>query len=570
MQAGREGGAPGIEMSNPDKTTDTKARALSAWLAAVVAVLALLAANVAWNDVNQDEGWYLYAARQVRAGRLPFLDFASTQGPVLPFVYACFDPVVRGLGVLGGRVVTALFGLAAIVSGSVLASRLASPGRRSLASFVAFVLVGVNVYQAAFFSSVKTYALCSLFLTCGLAVLIDSARRASRSRLGFFTAGLLLGVAAGTRLSAAGTVPVAALWLLVTGAGRERAVSVGVFVLGAFLAAVGIFGPFAVGAPDALMFGLFQYHAGRSVGGIASVAYKAGFLSRVVHAYFVPACVAVALLAARFFCRRPDVAARSGVSSSAGLWLVWCVIALITAVHFLAPFPYDDYQVFLAPAMAGVLGAGCARFLAAQGVGRRAEGLAGGLVFIFCVAAAFSSPRNQEWFAAPRDRIWWPLRKASALSVLRDTAGTVRSLPQRGEVLLTQDTYLAVEAGMSVPSGLEMGPFCYAPDMPRERAERLHLLNREMMLELLRSAPAEYAAFSGYGLAIRSPEIVPLAAHEYEDLRRALESRYVRTGVVPLFGQAGTELELFRRAGAGVESPHRAGALGRPGAPINP
>ncbi len=68
-------------------------------------------------DLNQDEGWYLYAGRLTYEGLHPFRDFASTQGPVMAYVYALAYPLTRILGVAGGRVFTAVAWIAfAIVS----------------------------------------------------------------------------------------------------------------------------------------------------------------------------------------------------------------------------------------------------------------------------------------------------------------------------------------------------------------------------------------------------------------------------------------------------------------------
>ncbi|MDD3604519.1 MAG: hypothetical protein PHD86_04960, partial [Kiritimatiellae bacterium] len=74
-------------------------------LALTVCVL-LTAANILLGELNQDEGWYLYAAGQVARGALPYRDFAFTQAPVMPFVYAATDVLVRAWGVAGDRIVT--------------------------------------------------------------------------------------------------------------------------------------------------------------------------------------------------------------------------------------------------------------------------------------------------------------------------------------------------------------------------------------------------------------------------------------------------------------------------------
>ena len=86
---------------------------------------------------------------------------------------------------------------------------------------------------------------------------------------------------------------------------------------------------------------------------------------------------------------------------------------------------------------------------------------------------------------------------------------------------------LPVEAGAQVPHGLEMGPFSYYPEMASEDAERLNLLNKEMMLELLLKAEAPVAAFSGYGLTVESPRIKKISSIHWNALRAALEKGYL-------------------------------------------
>ncbi|HKL21135.1 MAG TPA: hypothetical protein VJ904_04975, partial [Tichowtungia sp.] len=95
------------------------------------------------------------------------------------------------------------------------------------------------------------------------------------------------------------------------------------------------------------------------------------------------------------------------------------------------------------------------------------------------------------------------------------------------------------------PHGMEMGPFCYYPELPREQAEQFNLLNREMMLETLLTSHAPMAAFSGYGLTIESPTIGKISSDHWNELRDALELNYEKVSDVPNFGQAHTTLELF-------------------------
>ncbi len=150
---------------------------------------------------------------------------------------------------------------------------------------------------------------------------------------------------------------------------------------------------------------------------------------------------------------------------------------------------------------------------------------------------------------AGRDRIWWRLRDQSPVAQLQKWANWVKdlSVAEGGTELLTQDTYLAVEAGLPVPHGLEMGPFSYYPDWTRERAEQIGVMNREMMIELLSSTTnAPIAALSGYSLSIRSPEVEEISRADHMAFTNVLTSRFEHVEFVPGFGQAGTTLEIWR------------------------
>ena len=92
---------------------------------AALAALALTGANLALGDLNQDEGWYLYAARLVAEGQMPYRDFAFMQGPVMPAVYSAVSGLTDRWGLAAGRAFTALLGLAGACLASALAGRLA-------------------------------------------------------------------------------------------------------------------------------------------------------------------------------------------------------------------------------------------------------------------------------------------------------------------------------------------------------------------------------------------------------------------------------------------------------------
>jgi len=516
--------------------------------AAVLIALVLGAANVLLGDLNQDEGWYLYAAREVADGRLPFRDYAFTQGPMMPLVYSLFSSVVREFGVAGGRVVTWLLGLAATLLAVTAARRL---GGRAAAT-ITFTLIALNTYQSYFTSVVKTYSLCALFLCAAMYALTRWIE--SRRIIWIVGTGVALAFAAGTRISSGVLLPLVGCWLLLQTA-RFGKWSWLWFGLGGGITLIAIFAPFYLMAPEGFVFGLIEYHTLREGG---SLVFKGGFISRLMQAYFVAVILLVFMVSAKVW--RPFKGIDSGYHQSDSFQLVrllWFSVVAMSLVHVVAPFPYDDYQVPVYPVLVVALAVSWSYALRAwsslgfrwEAVGEPADPpftkwFVWSLVLV-CTAASFSSSINQEWMIAGRDRIWWKIKPTPSLMLLRDIGHEIRSLDQSGD-LLTHDTYLAVEAGLKVPRGWEMGPFSYYPELSDERASALHLTNRRLMLDTLATSTATVAAISGYGLSIASPEVKPLADEDRRELINVLEQRYSLDREIPQFGQAHTTLRLYR------------------------
>ncbi|MBR6022667.1 MAG: hypothetical protein IK066_09670, partial [Kiritimatiellae bacterium] len=554
-------------------------------LLAAAAWLALAILNVWMGELNQDEGWYLYAARLLRAERLPYRDFAFTQPPMLPLVYASVWPWMSRLGLLGGRILSALFGLGAALLSAWLAMRMAPHRNQRLAGALAFVLVAVNAHQAYFSAVVKTYSLASLFLLAGL-VALSAVGRLHGARAAFFS-GLFLACAAATRVSLAVPLTLAGLWLLFSGR-CVRPFAWLDFALGTFLALVLFVLPFALLSPRGFLFGVVRYHALRDPGPAAiQLAFKAGCLARLLQDYFPAALLSAVLLAIAALRRRiaraphlPDPVAveareREDLPPRLGLCL-WLSFLGVAFVHLAAPFPYDDYQAPLYPLFAALVAVAAARALVrheassslvapyppAVRTSRRSAILLA--AFSLCLLHTVASPAFHSAFVAGRDRIWWRLRTQSPVAQLRDTARWVADMTRAagGTALFTQDTYLAVEADLDVPDGLEMGPFSYYPDWPTARAKRLRVMNRPLMqtaLDTLTNAPV--VALSGYGLAIASPDLVPVSDDDAALFASIISNRFDHVEDIPAFGQAATTLRLYRVKTAGLPQKEAAALL---------
>ena len=486
------------------------------WVFALTAAAVLAAAAVWMGGLNQDEGWYLYAANLVADGAAPYRDFAFTQGPVMPFVYSTLTRAWQSFGLLAARVVTLALGLLGVAFALALARRLAPPAVRREAALVTFLLLATNLYHLYYLAIPKTYALASLFLLAGF-----DALAAARSRNGAppsplraagaaAAAGLCLALAAGTRISLGATLPVVGLWLLATRQWKTLAA----FSLGGLGGLALAYGPFlADPAARAGLLAAQAYHAAR--GGFDPV-WTVGSLSRLVR-WYLPVFLVL------------------GLGDFRRARLLLAAFLAVFAVQMLAPFPYEDYQV---PVMALLAVFAAVNFVAPpvnSGGNPRPFDLRKRLLLVLGVsfAASFGSPLLEKWSTNGQDRFWSLKKEKTELAQLRDVAREIETLDPGGRTLLTQDLYLAIETNRRVPHGLEMGPFAILSDAEWKR--------------LLTTADSPVAALSGYTFAVNPPvcDERPVAQQlEYWDL---LKRRYRLVRREAAFGQNATPLLILKR-----------------------
>ena len=489
------------------------------WALAVFAFVVLGAAAVWMGGLNQDEGWYLYAANMVAEGQVPYRDFFFTQGPVMPWVYSAFAGIWKTWGLLGARVFTLGLGVLGIVLAMGLARRLAPDGEKGAAGLIVLFLLGCNLYHLYYVAIPKTYALASLFVLAGFFLAtFDSVFCA----LG---AGILFTFAAGTRISLGAILPVVGFGLLLSR--RWRALFG--FFLGGFGALALVYGPFLcdAGAREGLLAAQ-QYHAAR--GGF-DLVWAVGSVSRLVR-WYLPVFIVLGLGAAGTHRTRETSRTRgTGV-------LLWGFLAVF-AVQMLAPFPYEDYQVpimGLLAVYAAVNFVNCGMSSELRSVRSSEQVWRGLLVLGLCFANSFGSPLLEKWMTNGQDRFWSLKKEKCEMAQLRDVAKRIEAQDPGGKTLLTQDLYLAVETNRKVPAGLEMGPFAMLTD---EEWKRL----------LTETAPEEckIAALSGYAFAIEPPVCKERSVERQMEYWTLLKQNYKLVDREEAFGQNATTLLMLKR-----------------------
>ena len=487
---------------------------------------------------------------------MPYRDFFFSQGPVLPYVYHVADVASGGFGVLGGRAFTALLGYLAAFFFALSAGELAR--RREPAAFgpaflVAFALTAFSPDWAYFAAIPKTYALGALFLSLGFALALGAPGRSNGRTCAF--AGAFFALAAATRATLCiAAVPVWIALLAIARRDRARRFDWLWFAVGCSVALAAVYVPVFVLAGDNFLFSQ-TFHAAREAAPFKQwLLLRAGFASLLAQGY--PALVAAAAILAAAKSHGLMVAWSDGrkagpsdhptIRPSAPLyWAVVASFALLTLAHFLVPFPYADYNTPAMPLAAVALAVPLGRLVARANLRPWRVGLA---VLAASVLFVAGSPWPMKWVGGEQDRFWFKADTDSALAKLRRAGRLVRELNPDGKPILTQDAYLAVEAGCPVVAGLEVGPFSVFPDLSDDEARRRRVHNVATLEEAVRACDADVAALSGYSFAIACPSTAPLPEDDREKLLAAVRDRFGEPVFEePRFGQFGTKLELFSR-----------------------
>lgn len=552
-----------------------------AWFAA----LALALVNVWFGPLNQDEGWYLLAAQNVSRGMTPYRDFLYTQGPVLPYAYGLLAGAWSDAGVLGGRLVTAVFGFLAAVFFALVAGELADrrePGSFGPAFFLAFVLLGLSPDWSYFTAIPKTYALGSFLLALGLGLALGAP--GVPNRRGSAIAGVCFALAAATRATLClAAVPVWIALVVVGRRDRARRLDWLRFAVGCAVALALVYAPFLALCPENFLFSQ-TYHAARASAPFGEwLVLRAGFLCFLAQGY--PALVAAAAILAvaatkagveSVKCKGESVTCEESAATNSNFTLcpfnfkrsdplylaVVSSFALLTLAHFLVPFPYADYNTPAMPLAAVALAAPLGGLVARANLRPRRVGLAALAASIALVAA---SPWPMKWVDGEQHLFWFRSSLDSALARLRRAGRVVRAQNPEGKPIFAQDAYLAVEAGVPVVPGFEMGPFSIFPGLSDDEARARRVHNVATAEKALLEADYDVAALSGYTFLLGCPSTDPLPQEDRMRLQAAALRRFGAGRLVyrdDRFGQQNTELGILSRNGtdAGVLLPADAGS----------
>jgi len=472
--------------------------------------------------LNLDEGWYLLAAKLVQEGRLLYVDFNYTQGPVLPYVYAALS-LLQPPTWLTGRLITASLAVTTTAI-TVWTARKLFGSETCLLTLWAIALGWFAMGEYAY---VASYALAGLFLVAGV-----SAWLAGQSRWHYWVATLFLSLAVGVRLSVVAALVV--FWtavLIERGLSRrEKAV-----VYGFSFVMLGVLGaPFVVRDPDLVRYNLVGFHTDR----VTLVEMLARW-PNIVGSNLVVFCAfwflaALSLASPRSLLRREEIASR---------WLFGVVLSLFIA-HLIPRTTDSYYNTLQYPLMAMLMGHWLEPMVL-SGTPLRKFALLG----VLLLSNAWS-----QWEAISHYLVLVPNSKplADLSAAATFIQGHVAARCATGSVTLMP--LLSLETKTPLLSGLEMGIFAYRPTWDSALSRRYNLVNNEILADMLSRPDVGWAVFSGYDWNNH------LVGH-LEPMKDALKKEYRWVRTWPRLGPVGEEVYLYVRRGCLQEEPAHSTSL---------
>jgi len=291
-------------------------------------------------SIHLDEGAYLYAARAVYKGTLPYRDFFFLQPPLHPYIYGIFQKIAPGL--LVGRLTSIVCGIISVILLCKLARKLTSS---DTAVILFLALITMTPFQIYFFSITRLYSLTMLFISLGCYFLFSEKSPSTFS----LTIGLIaFSAALGTRLTVLPLFFYGVIYTMIRG---KKAVARFIPVFCAVLFLIAIYTPFVLTAGrDRLWFNLLGMNLSLHSNNIeANLIQKARATAQLIRFYF-PAWILLIPISVSFIKQIKEQSIITWIKrifSSEGS--LWCLTLGMLLVHSSAKLYQVSYQTIVMP-----------------------------------------------------------------------------------------------------------------------------------------------------------------------------------------------------------------------------
>lgn len=470
---------------------------------------------------NADEGWYLYASKLAFEGNIPYRDFAYTQMPLLPYVYG-LPQIILPPSIYLGRAISVALSITNLFLCISLARRYAGERAAGLAALL-FCSFTYGIY---FMSIVKTYALLSLLFTLTFFVLSSNISGAWK----YPFAVVLSFLAAMVRLSAVlFLIPI----VIYTLASALRAKTKIAFILTAVVCVALTIGAslFFYSNMESAKWNLLAHHIGKwgntSVAGKIARVLALRMPNFVEHFdYYVFVLFPISLLALR------DGELRTRIKTYLRHKLPILVIAIGLALFSISHFGTGGWHIeYFVPAVMSflpIIAIAFSKVFSLQKSFSSRVLLQG--IFLITLLVAPLRHNVQHIDISGGEPPLEEIREVSAY-ISRHSSPSDR-------LFVLEALWTAIDSDRSVLPGMTMAQFSYQ-DISTEEAERLRLVNGDILLEYIKDCSAKVVVLTDLDWQI-------FKRTGYDKLiRQALFSQYDLVLTRGSFGQRSENVYLY-------------------------
>ena len=476
--------------------------------------------TITFAQLNTDEGWYLYAAKQVYQGQKLYQDFAFSQMPLLPYVY--------GLGLLlwksmyAGRLVSFLIFCTSLILIYQISKENFKPE-----SFIWLLFIFIVYPDGFYFNTiVKTYALTFFFFLLSFYIWISNVKAEVKYPILFLI--LLFGIF--TRLSFAfyamviGIVAAREIWKQKN---RSRVYLI-TFLSCLPLLLWGV--SFLYPDPSLPIWDIYSYNAMVHGMGFSSDAltnffpHLRGFLRYASSFRFIGVSLIISVLASAYY---------GSLTQNKKSHLLLAAIACFSFVslHFFSEDPLLEYYVpaimFLVVLSVWFL---FSFTTIRSGINTVilwvSRGILGFIVIALMTKAQFGIANYNLYEGNP------------PIKTVQEVARIVNQYDPGQPIFALEGLYIAVETNRDVLPGLSMAVGSIL-DISTKEANKLHWVNLEIVADLLRSPDTKVVILTEMEIGFLE-ETIP----GFDNL---LETNYSKILETSHFGQKAVKVFVFIR-----------------------
>lgn len=438
-----------------------------------------------FGQLNYDEGTALYASNLVYSGKIPYMDFMYTHGPVLPYIYG-IPQFLFGSNMYVGRLTSLVFGALTLILTVKTAEKLTS----RTGAVVALAVVSFNLYAVHLLTSARSYELTAFFMILSLFFLFRNKNMGNRRD--YILSTISMSLAAGVRPSLLPLVIFLILYILYIERKNIKKVlpSVGTGIAASVL----LFVPFVAMNDEVVMFNLYFYHVGDNP---HATQYDklSNFVSHL-HKFLV--------ISVLFFVG-VIILLRHRQAYSTHIKFLYAAVALVYVMHLIPTESPPESPLILVPFVAILAGFGFSEAYNKTDDNFTRYLLLLTVVIMILITLIANGP---QWVDTSGNKR--PIEEVDEIAAL------IRSNTTSDERIIAFSTYAAVQADRELLPGFSQAFHTYRPDWSDEKAKEYNALNSNLLNQYIESRSASAILLTNGEMQIIGNDSVLLVEQNYD------------------------------------------------------